>query len=252
VRGWLCTLFLLCVTSDRGVFFRAVGGYVVIPAEQTEQPPHGHSRHPHIYIHTHTLIYPPPPPQKPETKDQTKQQATIHIHTHIYYTFTPTMYTTHHTPKNRQRHAKEVFEKDMLSVKSDILAKLNVETQRVERQIVEMEKTLTDRVGVVCFACVVSERDGCRNRCAVATAWGSMAYTSSVESRNTHTHTHTHTHTQHTHNTHTRNPLPPPTPHTHTLNKHTHARTHTASDAAGANGAAGQRPAERDCSGIVL
>lgn len=28
----------------------------------------------------------------------------------------------------------------MLSVKSDILAKLHVETQRVERQIVEMEK----------------------------------------------------------------------------------------------------------------
>lgn len=43
-------------------------------------------------------------------------------------------------PNDRQRHAREVWEKDMLSMKSDVLAKMNVETQRVERQIVEMEK----------------------------------------------------------------------------------------------------------------
>lgn len=36
----------------------------------------------------------------------------------------------------------------MLSVKSDMLARLNVELQRVERQVVEMEKTLTDRVRI--------------------------------------------------------------------------------------------------------
>lgn len=44
-----------------------------------------------------------------------------------------------------QRHTKEVFEKDMLSLKGDILAKTHLEVQRLEKELVSIEKSLTDR-----------------------------------------------------------------------------------------------------------
>ncbi len=83
----------------------------------------------------HTTTTPPP--------HRTRRQAAPHERN-----LTPPPHH-HHTARglDRQRHTKELFERDTLSAKSDILAKLNMETQRVERQIVEMEKMLTDRVG---------------------------------------------------------------------------------------------------------